>query len=111
MSAKLYAPFLAPLGHQSPLVNHLLSLPWSHSHIHIEGHAQRDGDIEMTATRAPRKAKIQHLGVSDLRTAQGATLEGETFGPLAPSLEITFNPTLPIPEVEIPMGDCFAAKA
>lgn len=49
--------------------------PWSPLTFHIEDHAQRDGDIETMAIRALQKAKFQQLGVSDLQTAQGETLE------------------------------------
>lgn len=48
------------------------------------------------AIRALHKAKFQQLGISDLQTAQ--EVKGET---LAPNLEITFNPIIPIPEVEL----------
>lgn len=61
--------------------------------------------------RALDKAKILHLGISDLHTAQGATLEGETLVPLSLNLETTFNPTLHIQEGELPMKGSLAGKA
>lgn len=55
------------------------------------------------AIRALFKTKFQKLGISDLQTAQGATLKGETLALSAPNLETTFKPTVPIPEVVLPM--------
>lgn len=52
------------------------------------------------AIRALHKTKFQQLGISDLQTAQGATLKGEILALLNPNLEATFNPTDPIPEVD-----------
>lgn len=50
------------------------------------------------AIRALHKAKFQQLGINDLHTAQ--EVKGETS---APNLDITFNPIIPIPEVELTM--------
>ena len=56
------------------------------------------------AIRALQEDRFQQLRISDLHTAQGATLEGETLTPLVLNLETTPNSTLPIPEWELPMG-------
>lgn len=53
------------------------------------------------AIRAWHKAKFQQSGISDLETAQGETLKGETLALLNLNLETTFNPTQPKSDVEL----------
>lgn len=53
------------------------------------------------AIRALHKAKFQQLGIGDLHAAQD--VKGETLALLAPNVETTFNPTVPFPEVELPV--------